>query len=394
MYTSDDVRRWEEANICEVCERSHELGRGWSFCTGEKYHNIVAGLRSVPEREEAYWRSWTQSKSGDLPYAARLLLPSVMARLLDAKADPNLCVPPLCCYVVSGAAVHEKLLITPLHTVLGWLETRQWIDDGSRVGQAEAVPECVKLLLQHKADLTLEDVWGRTPVQVVLQHRRAAYRYEGGGRCARVATRIVSSAEKCAEIMGVFRVHTDGEDIPDGYVIYRIVPATGVITLLPDHKREPANPGHTAWRFPSCTYCERNVSQLEWRRVGSCWGCWWQRFVVWCSECTAWKPLEVDSEVAAKTCLQCRVTVQRSRYFCDRCMRAHTHCECAEKKRKNNNGECRRPSCAVCGKSRARPKEEYAFKKYVCQACRNTQGAQTCGECLQEKKQEDYDEKK
>ena len=30
----------------------------------------------------------------------------------------------------------------------------------------------------------------------------------------------------------------------------------------------------------------------------------------------------------------------------------------------------------------------------VCQPCRNTQGAQTCDDCLREKRQEDYDEKK
>ena len=127
----------ENVPICQVCERMHEVGRGWTFCTGEKYHNICVGLRSVPEREEAFWQTRTQYRSDDFPNATRLMLHSVMAKLLDTKADPNLCTPPLHHYFVSGVAVHEMELNTPLHTVLGRLHRRAWY---SLRGQTEAVP--------------------------------------------------------------------------------------------------------------------------------------------------------------------------------------------------------------------------------------------------------------
>ena len=67
----------ENLATCQVCERTHEVGCGWAFCTGEEYHNIRVGLRSVPEREEAFWQSQTQYRLNELPNAARLLLPSV-----------------------------------------------------------------------------------------------------------------------------------------------------------------------------------------------------------------------------------------------------------------------------------------------------------------------------
>ena len=141
-----------------------------------------------------------------------------------------------------------------------------------------------------------------------------------------------------------------------------------------------------------------------------------------------------ESEAAAKTCLQCQVTVQRSRYFCSNCGTAHTHCECvdcascgkrrdtdckcAERREKIDNGECRDepcktdtttvvggrdggegetcryPPCSSCGKPREVRRAEHAFKPYMCLSCRKTQGVQICDMCLEEKRQDDYDKKK
>ena len=89
--------------LCPVCERLHRRGTGWFFCRLPEYREIFAGLRSVQEREEAFWQSRTQYRSDEFPNAACLMLPSVMARLLDARADPNLCAPPLCCYAIDHA---------------------------------------------------------------------------------------------------------------------------------------------------------------------------------------------------------------------------------------------------------------------------------------------------
>ena len=83
--------------LCPVCERRHIRGTGWGFCRLAKYQQFFAGLRSVQEREEAFWRQETldiylDKAKNECPalIAARLVLPCVLARLLDARADPNL----------------------------------------------------------------------------------------------------------------------------------------------------------------------------------------------------------------------------------------------------------------------------------------------------------------
>ena len=45
--------------LCPLCERRHIAGTGWVFCRLAKYQKIFTGLRSVQEREEAYWRQQT-----------------------------------------------------------------------------------------------------------------------------------------------------------------------------------------------------------------------------------------------------------------------------------------------------------------------------------------------
>ena len=92
------------------------------------------------------------------------MLPSVMARLLDARADPNLRPPHRPC-PAPDLRVYD--METPLHKVLDRLETRHWYNRSSMSGIAEAVPDCVKLLVRYKADLSLVDAWDRTPLQVV-----------------------------------------------------------------------------------------------------------------------------------------------------------------------------------------------------------------------------------
>ena len=178
-------------------------------------------------------------------------------------------------------------------------------------GKAEAVPECVELLLRHKADLSLEDVWGRTPLQVVLRHRRAGLHFSTNP--TRVITRIVTLAEQCAEIMG----------------------AASMATMT-----SPSTEAAKLGQFPGCNECEGSLSLMEQRRRGSCFSCWCKRFIVWCVECDDWRRLVADSEAAAKKCSECRVTVQRSRYFCQGCGNPHTDCE------------CRYPPCAACGTPR------------------------------------------
>ena len=50
---SDEAGDMENVPICQACERVHEVGLGWTFCPGKKYHFTGFGLRSVGEREEA-----------------------------------------------------------------------------------------------------------------------------------------------------------------------------------------------------------------------------------------------------------------------------------------------------------------------------------------------------
>ena len=158
---------------------------------------------------------------------------------------------------------------------------------------------------------------------------------------------------------------------------------------------------------PWCDCCMRSLSRTEGPQdLYACRACDWKRWVVWCARCDAWRRLVEESEAAAKTCLQCQVLLQPSRYFCQSCGNTYAMCECLNKKRKTDtttvmgglhDGEgekCRYPPCSSCGNQRERPREEHAFEKHVCLSCRKTQGAQTCVDCLQEKKQEDHDEKK
>ena len=175
---------------------------------------------------------------------------------------------------------------------------------------------------------------------------------------------MVTSVEECAEIMGAESTST-----------------------MTQRSTKAAKVGE----FPGCQYCERSMSHAEWRRFGSCWSCGWKKFVVWCAQCDDWIRLVTDSEAAAKECRQCQVAVRRSRYFCQRCTYPHTQCECPKKQEEIDNGEpCRYPSCSGCGKPRERPREEHAFKEYVCFSCRQKQGVRICDVCHVEKKQEDY----
>ena len=71
---------------------------------------------------------------------------------------------------------------TPLHAAV---ETLALEDEGDGrafhfTGEGEGVPDCVRVLLQYKADLSLVDAWDRTPLQVVLQQRRAGIHFAEG----------------------------------------------------------------------------------------------------------------------------------------------------------------------------------------------------------------------
>lgn len=344
----------ENDAICPLCERQHRVGNGWAFCPRDLKARVqdrdlqlsqsCAGLRSVQEREEAFWRFLTLDGSDDLwriSDAARLVLPTVMARLLDARADPNLQAPHLPCSVPDPQVndmetpLHEVLrrlecdMETPLHWVLRRLEFNQWYGNHAMSGIAKAVPDCVKLLVRYKADLSLVDAWDRTPSQVVLQHRRAGVHFATG-----LTRGVLKLTEECVEIMGAEARAT-----------------------MPSRDAEAA----TDLRHPFCKYCMRSLSSLEHRNLcaGACYACYWKGFVVWCVQCDAWRPLVTESEAAAKTCPKCQVLLQPSRYFCQSCGDPHADCECPKE-------DCEHPK--IC-KS---PKEDTNEKagKACCSFCK------------------------
>ena len=112
--------------------RQHQVGNSWYYCAGNENYlldedfdcrvreiqEICVGLRSVQDREETFWRFATRDGLHVYPVfeAARLVLPTVMARLLDAKADPNLRGPLQECKM-PDVRVHTQN--TPLHEVIG-----------------------------------------------------------------------------------------------------------------------------------------------------------------------------------------------------------------------------------------------------------------------------------
>jgi len=315
----------ENLAICPHCEREHRVGRGWAFCPMDPKARVqdfhlqlsrsCAGLRSVREREEAFWRLHTGDGSDDLGQiseAARLVLPTVMARLLGARADPNLRALHVLCSApdpqVHGmdTPLHgvlcrlDYIMETPLHEVLRRLEFDEWHGDNAMSAIAQAVPDCVQLLVRYKADLSLVDAWDRTPVQVVLQHRRAGVNFATG-----LQREVMKLTEQCVEIMGA-----------------------EAMASMPSRAAEAA----TALRHPWCKYCMRSLSSLERRnlRVEACDACYWKGFVVWCAQCEAWRPLVAESAAAAKTCSQCQVLLQRSRHWCQSCGYLHADCACPE----------------------------------------------------------------
>ena len=70
----DEAGDMENVPICQVCEHVHEVGRGWTFCTGGRYHFTGVGLRSVAEREEAFWRIMVAREDAYATLAPRQLV--------------------------------------------------------------------------------------------------------------------------------------------------------------------------------------------------------------------------------------------------------------------------------------------------------------------------------
>lgn len=192
---------------------------------------------------------------------------------------------------------------TPLHKVLSRFEYLAWYRKGAVSGIAMAVPDCVQLLVQYKADLNLVDAWDRTPLQVVLQHRRAGACLNRGREAV-----VMTLAERCVEIMGAEAKAT-----------------------MPSRKAEAA----TDLRYPMCQVCMVDLRSLEHRNLRqiACDACYWKGFAVWCALCQAWRPLRAESEAAAKTCPQCQVLQQPSRYFCQSCGDRPARCQCPKEDR-------------------------------------------------------------
>ena len=360
-----------ESRCCPICEREHTVGKGWAFCPAnpkqrlpdpdvEALQEYCAGVHSVQEREWAFWLHWTLNGIHEYPVfeAARLTLPTVMARLLDARADPNLRPPHhLCC--VPDLRICDQS--TPLHQVLNRLEQKQWFSHDGMSGIPAAVPDCVKVLVQHKADLNLTDAWGRTPLHMVLQHRRGVIRHSTAE-----SRRVLKWAEECVEIMGAAAMAT-----------------------MPSRDAEYA----AAPDFPWCHYCMRGLPLLHalpWNRTfgdGSRWqrgcdACHWKGYVFWCAQCDAWRPVVADSEAADKTCPACLVLARPSRHFCQSCGNVYMRCQCStedggQPKTVRKTLDTRRyPACrnSHCGKQRSEeegPWNEGSTVHYYCSdACR------------------------
>ena len=139
-----------------------------------------------------------------------LAQPTVLSELLDTKADPNCCLPPQDWWV-PDLCLYDQY--TPLHMVINRLDGAEW--EGSEFNaKMLVVPDCVKLLVEHEADLNLVDAWGQTPLQALLQHWRLAQHLAtstdqtplasglaASASCAEAA-RVVKLCEQSMEIMG------------------------------------------------------------------------------------------------------------------------------------------------------------------------------------------------
>ena len=201
--------------------------------------------------------------------AAEYGLPSVLARLLSARADPNEVASPK----ARDPDVHVYRRSAPLHAVL--------YDRFGDLFPCRAGVECVQLLLQHKANPEQMDCWGRRPVDLLLVTRRMA---EARRDCPYVdATGIERACEEIATMFGA-----------------------GAVDLLRQDARIP----HKAM---PCHCCLQEVPQDDYH---VCQGCFEKLRVVWCSSCSDWKQLLQEETAKACACAQCSIIRQRQLYFC------------------------------------------------------------------------------
>ena len=183
---------------CAACRLLHEPGQGWDFCerdldvTGlfseENDRGRVDRLISMPSREdremnffrlyvdkEHRWSrgddAWVEEARQEPPiasvaYAATLGLPTVLATLLGARANPNATQQPYRSRLNQVRFAQNSAL----HCVVEVPEIP---------APVEARAACVKELLQHKADAQSRNVCGATPLDLLV--RREIRMLQTGG---------------------------------------------------------------------------------------------------------------------------------------------------------------------------------------------------------------------
>ena len=172
---------------CDVCKCLHDAGSGWAFCEEDlngvgflreaadrDWVNQLACLPSRQQREMQFFllckireqshsgandpwivQSLREPLGGYLAVAAAHCLPTVVSTMLGARANPNSTMPPYRSRL-DDVFFHAK---TPLHCAAIRYQS----------APMEARVACVQELLKHKADPQKQDIYGATPLDLLVR---------------------------------------------------------------------------------------------------------------------------------------------------------------------------------------------------------------------------------
>ena len=166
---------------CDACKLLHDANCGWAFCQEvldsngllieARDRDFVNELTRAPSREDRelkfflwcmchesflyrdceHWvvQGRKEPLGGYLAVAAEYCLPTVVSRMLEARANPNAIMPPR----------NNFDETTPLHEAV--VECQD--------APVEARVACVKELLKHRADPQQKNIYGATPLDLLVR---------------------------------------------------------------------------------------------------------------------------------------------------------------------------------------------------------------------------------
>ncbi len=351
--TASSSGRLTASKRCPACQWTHEPNEGWDFCwenldgsclfEEERDREFVTSLCRLPSCEEREFRyflcgldnrnswsfcgdEWVVQAQEEPPetyvaLAAELSLPSVLATLLGSRANPNATMPP------RRSSMDDVFFENrcALHCVVR----------PDMPAPFEARAACVKELMKHRADLQLQDIYGSTPLDLLLRHERRCIQ-EGWQSHRELAEIMDPSAQAAFEFQREQLLHQRV------WLYLDCLCRTGLGDA--DDRGGVFRPGDADDRggfFGMC--CEKCFPRVRTPAFR-------------CDACKVWTPATPDQHVIESS-------AARARQICAQCRRAPRKCACCEKEVASRPGQrvdlkctyaycsdaCRFPRCSGPG---------------------------------------------